>query len=184
MHPWLTLERMLGVDDALRVTCWLFRQVQPRIIDDYLKIDRYFMTGASNPGPSDGHDPRPDVALDGGSEEGAAEFDVYAGWARQAMEVAGSESEAAAQPAIPDSKIELPRLRRSQFFKVLKACGVQIEQGKGSEIKLLRGAAHPFRLGNHYGPNPTIPTFLAVDILKRLQITGDEWSAAIASSRV
>jgi len=51
----------------------------------------------------------------------------------------------------------------------------------GSEIKLLRAGWNPFRLGNHYGHNPTIPSFLAISILKRLGITRDKWLDSIAA---
>lgn len=74
------------------------------------------------------------------------------------------------------------QLRRRQFFKLLGRCGVSIEQGKGSEIKLLRDGWHPFRIGNHYGNNPTIPHVLAISILKRLGITRDEWLDSVAAS--
>jgi hypothetical protein len=73
------------------------------------------------------------------------------------------------------------QLRRRQFFKLLERCGVSIEQGKGSEIKLLRDGWHPFRIGNHYGNNPTIPWFLAISILKRLGISRDEWLDLLAA---
>jgi len=75
----------------------------------------------------------------------------------------------------------LPQLRRRYFFKLLERCGVEVAQGKGSEIKLLRKSKRPFRLGNHYGSNPTIPAFLAASILKRLDITHQDWVEAIAA---
>lgn len=73
------------------------------------------------------------------------------------------------------------QLRRRQFFKLLGRCGVTIEQGKGSEIKLLRDGWHPFRIGNHYGNNPTIPCVLAISILRRLGITRAEWLDSVAA---
>ena len=79
---------------------------------------------------------------------------------------------------------QLPQMRRSRLFKLLENCGVSIAQGKGSELKLLRKDAHPFRLGCHYGPNPTVPSFLIALILKRLQITRNEWQQAIAELRI
>ena len=75
----------------------------------------------------------------------------------------------------------IPQIRRNLFFKILENCGVRIEQGKGSEIKLLRVGKHPFRLGNHGYVNPTMPSFLAANILRRLEITYAEWMAASAS---
>ncbi|WP_332879771.1 hypothetical protein [Massilia sp. S19_KUP03_FR1] len=73
------------------------------------------------------------------------------------------------------------QVRRRYFFKLLERCGVSIEQGKGSEIKLLRAGGHMFRIGNHYGNNPTIPSFLVINILKRLGITRDEWLDSLAA---
>jgi len=72
-------------------------------------------------------------------------------------------------------------LRRRYFFKLLERCGVSIEQGKGSEIKLLRAGGHTFRIRNHYGNNPTIPSLLTIKILRRLGITRDEWLDLLAA---
>jgi hypothetical protein len=73
------------------------------------------------------------------------------------------------------------QLRRRYFFKLLERCGVSIEQRKGSEIKLLRAGGHTFRIGNHYGNNPTIPFFLVINIIRRLGITRDEWLDSLAA---
>jgi hypothetical protein len=81
-----------------------------------------------------------------------------------------------------DASNALPQLRRRYFFKLLERCGVEVAQAQGSEIKLLRKTKRPFRLGNHYGSNPTIPAYLAASILKRLDITREEWIDALATS--
>lgn len=168
MHPWLTLDRTLPSEKALRVAHWLLKQVHGRVVDDYLKINRYYLAPEAKLTIAD-----PSLAAIAGDLD-------YVAWVK---EIPQSDVDDAPSEIVRSSRI-LPRsplaqIRKNRFFKVLRACGVEIAQGKGSEIKLLRGDAHPFRLGNHYGPNPTIPTFLAARILKRLGITHEQWEYAI-----
>jgi hypothetical protein len=85
------------------------------------------------------------------------------------------------QVAPADGSNALPQLRRRYFFKLLVHCGVEVAQGKRSEIKLLRKTKRPFRLGNHYGSNPTIPAYLVASILKCLDITREEWIDALTT---
>lgn len=190
MHPWLTLERILGEQDALRVKCWLFRQVHAKVVNDFLKINHYFMEPADSPAAVDAQPVEQAIIEDtqAASEVGpsagmAGEFATYVEWVREVQEVPAPEASDRAEFLKDEKGLVLPQIRRSRFFRVLQACGVAIEQGKGSEIKLLRGGAHPFRLGNHYGPNPTVPTFLAAQILKRLEITAEDWAAALKASK-
>jgi hypothetical protein len=175
MHPWLTVGNILTSTDGLRTSHWLISQVRDQIVEDYLKINRYFLQpnlrdGVPGSGP--------------GVSEGANDPVDCAEWARELREPvdAGPGSSIAAVVASVRLGPFLPQIRRSRFFRVLRLCGVEIVQGKGSEIKLLRGDAHPFRLGSHYGPNPTIPSFLAGRILKRLGVSRDEWTSAIRAS--
>jgi hypothetical protein len=181
MHPWLTVERFLGATDALRVSHWLINRVHDRIVEDYLKINRYFLQRKPHNGVPDSGS---------GVAEVADDLIVYAEWAKELREPIDADpgSEAGAStPAVVvkvGSGLFLPQIRRSRFFKILRMCGVEIVQGKGSEIKLLRGGAHPFGLGSHYGANPAIPSFLAGQILKRLEVSHDEWASAIRASRI
>jgi hypothetical protein len=181
MHPWLTIEGALGTKDALRVSRWLIGQVHDRVVEDYLKIGRYFLHQES-----ENNTPEPGALV----VEVANDLVVYAGWAKKVQELMDSSPDSGGDTSTPPDAVKagagpfLPTIRRSRFFKALRACGVDIVQGKGSEVKLLRGSAHPFRLGSHYGPNPAIPSFLAGQILKRLEITQDEWASAVEASRI
>jgi len=181
MHPWLTVERFLGATDALRVSHWLISQVHGRIVEDYLKINRYFLQRKQ-------HDGVPDSGS--GVANGANDLLVHAEYAEALREPIDADPHFEAGASIPAVAVNagrgpfLPQIRRSRFFKILRMCGVEIVQGKGSEIKLLRGGAHPFRLGSHYGVNPAIPSFLAGQILKRLEISREEWISAISASRI
>ncbi|KHK54103.1 hypothetical protein PI87_16425 [Ralstonia sp. A12] len=182
MHPWLTLGRALGSDAALSIACWMLEQIHARVVDDYLKV------GVGGPKARTGESELAVTSDEPDSDQLVAnEIAIYASWVREAQ----AEDELASDltPTVDrDSHIDpaaaktrLPQIRRSRFFKLLRACDVEIVQGKGSEKKLLRGGAHPFRLGSHYGPNPTIPSFLAGQILRRLNITHEEWMSAIVS---
>jgi hypothetical protein len=51
------------------------------------------------------------------------------------------------------------QLRRRYFFKLLERCRVSIEQGKGSEIKLLRAGEHTFRIGTITATTQPFPLF-------------------------
>ncbi|MBP2667059.1 MAG: hypothetical protein H6Q76_2039 [Firmicutes bacterium] len=173
MHPWMSLQRVFGRHTSLALTYWLLKQVHPLVVADYLKIRDYYLDRRNNISPD-------------ASEEyvGSEQSATYVPWIEEAQRNSlGNE--------VTDSDVNrseageelLPQMRRSRFFKLLSLCGVEVAQGKGSEIKLLKANAHPFRLGNHYGPNPTIPSFLINNILKRLEITPQEWRAAVASTR-
>lgn len=175
MHPWLTLDRILGSEaSALRVAHWFLSQLHQQVVEDYLKINRYFIGGAAR---------APE-----GVEAPQSVFDenmgAYTEWAREARELDDNEVVGeVSRDSSATTRPKVPQIRRSRFFRILQACGVEIAQGKGSELKLLRGTAHPFRLGSHYGPNPTVPTFLAAQILKRLAITHEEWRSAVEATR-
>lgn len=171
MHPWRTLDKVFGEAEGQLLGYWLLQQIHGRVLQDYLKIEHYFL---------DTPESLPDDVVE------IAEMDetlVYIAWAK-----ASEDSEATTEPANEPTATQdqhrpgaISQLRRRHFFKLLARCGVSIEQGKGSEIKLLRAGWHPFRLGNHYGNNPTIPSFLAINILKRLGITRDEWLDSVAA---
>lgn len=170
MHPWRTLDRICAPDDAVMLTYWLLEQVHSRVLQDYLRIENYYLP------PS-----RQDASVDA-TADAADEALLYVGWAKTSASDTAVETGANADRAERgQAHGSLPQLRRRTFFKLLARCGVSIEQGKGSEIKLLRKARHPVRLGNHYGYNPTIPAFLAMAILKRLEITRQEWLDAMAA---
>lgn len=164
-HPWLSLERALGAEAALRVSHWLVSQVHRQVVGDYLKIDHYYLA-------------KPEELQDESGSSVPSDLFEYASWVREAQQHDDAQECEDDDLERPDGHF-LPQLRRTRFFRLLRACGVEIEQGKGSEIKLLRGKAHPFRLGNHYGPNPRVPTLLAGQILKRLEITHIEWKTAM-----
>jgi len=171
MHPWRTLDKVFGEADGQLLGYWLLEQVHGRVVQDYLKIEHYFLDTPAS---------LPDDAIE------IAEMDetlAYVAWAK-ASEDSGASMEVENGPPCAQDRDRpgaIGQLRRRHFFKLLARCGVSIEQGKGSEIKLLRAGWHPFRLGNHYGNNPTIPSFLAINILKRLGITRDEWLDSVAA---
>lgn len=171
MHPWRTLEKVFGKADGQLLGYWLLQQVHGRVVQDYLKIERYFL------------DPPPSLPDDGVEIAEIDETLTYVAWAKASEDSgAGTELENGSPCAQGQGRPgAIAQLRRRHFFKLLARCGVSVEQGKGSEIKLLRAGCHPFRLGNHYGNNPTIPSFLAINILKRLGITRDEWLASVAA---
>lgn len=169
MHPWRTLDKVFSQADSQLLGYWLLQQVHGRVVQDYLKIEHYFL------------DP-PSVPDDGVEIAEIDETLAYVAWAK-ASEDSGANTEPENGPPCGGQGRPgaIAQLRRRHFFKLLARCGVSIEQGKGSEIKLLRPGWHPFRLGNHYGNNPTIPSFLAISILKRLGITRDEWLDSVAA---
>lgn len=172
MHPWRTLDTLFEPEDSSMLAYWLLKQVHSRLLTDYLSIEHYYLHSS---GEEQGHE--------------AAAFTHeetlrYVAWAKTAE----LDEPAAKEAQANDTESEawqgngsIPQLRRRTFFKLLGHCGVSVEQGKGSEIKLLRKSCHPFRLGNHYGSNPTVPAFLAAAILKRLEITRREWVDAMSA---
>lgn len=168
MMPWMTLARVFGTEASLVLTYCLLKIAHEKVVADYLKIKDYYL------------DPRPiasPIKMDE-IDEGDG-FTSYTDWVREAQDEAvdleiGEGSDAQEKPLIA-------QMRRTRFFKLLRNCDVTIESGKGSEIKLLRPTFHPFRMGNHYGSNPTVPSYLIANILKRLQITRAEWRHAIAN---
>lgn len=168
MHPWLTLERHFNSQDALLLATWLIQQIHPIVVSDYLKIEKYYLRPQELehlPSVMDNHE------LDHN----------YIQWVREVRTNEGEDAIPATDclPTQTVEKASIPQIRRSLFFKILSYCGVRVEQGKGSELKLLRDGKHPFRLGNHYGPNPTIPSFIAIKILQRMEITHVEWESAL-----
>lgn len=171
MHPWRTLEKVYGREHAQLIAYWMLSQVHDRITSDYLKIERYFLHAEHH--------------TDGAEEqEGAIEETLaFVALAKAAPgNILPEEGCQEGERSDAYERFALPALRRQYFFKLLALCGARIEQGKGSEIKLLRDGARPFRLGNHYGNNPTIPAFLASNILKRLAVSRDEWLNAISEA--
>lgn len=170
---WMTIDNIL-CESALAVSCWLLESIHGRIVEDYLKVRSRRNKDAIAPDEAS-HDPAD-------ADQGWA---TYSSWLSEV-----EDSDDGGSPATDEKPLErdivhsLPQVRQSRFFKILRACGVDIVQGKGSERKLLRRGARPFRLGNHYGPNPVIPSFLACQILHRLDITRAEWSEAIAAVRL
>ncbi|WP_155293436.1 hypothetical protein [Comamonas testosteroni] len=175
MHPWRTLGRMCGDENGLLLTYWFLKQIHGRVVEDYLKIKTYYL-----------HEGRSDSPLLEGEDVEAAAFMAQHSWTDEVQpgeEVMDCQDDADAK--VDDGPREglLPQMRRSRFFKLLGQCGVRVEQGKGSEIKLLKANAHPFRLGNHYGPNPSVPRFMVESILKRLDISPEEWRSTLAANR-
>lgn len=172
MHPWRTLDTLFAPEHSSMLAYWLLKQVHGRLLADYLSIEHYYLHPSEE---ERGHE-----AAAFAHEETL----LYVAWAKTAEHD---------EPAVPETQADnagteawqghgsIPQLRRRTFFKLLENCGVSVEQGKGSEIKLLRKSCHPFRLGNHYGSNPTVPAFLAAAILKRLEITRQEWVDAMAA---
>lgn len=174
MHPWKTLEGLFGHADGLLLSHWLLKQVHHQVVADYLRINRYYLEGEAVETVLE-----PNEADENDENDENDESLVYFSWLKEAQLAVQNVPEDVQFPADVPVTGRLPQIRRNLFFKLLEGCGVRIEQGKGSEIKLLRDAHHPFRLGNHYGRNPAIPSFLAANILKRLGISGDEWTNAV-----
>ncbi len=170
---WMTLERVFGAEDATALTYWLLKQSHELVLASYLKINAAYMA----PAPTNQDEVVEELPV-------GADCAEYTEWMREALvDEPGDDAEGEiASLSYPIT--QLPQMRRSRLFKLLENCGVSIAQGKGSELKLLRKDAHPFRLGCHYGPNPTVPSFLIALILKRLQITRNEWQQAIAELRI
>lgn len=172
MHPWRVLDAVFGAEGAVTLSWWLLKQVHRQLVDDFLRIEHYYLHGTDEPAALPASDNSPDETL------------LYVALAK----TADAPSDAGDEPDEATLKFDagralnmLPQLRRRYFFKLLERCGVEVAQGKGSEIKLLRKSKRPFRLGNHYGSNPTIPAFVAASILKRLDITHQDWVEAIAA---
>ena len=167
MHPWMSLERSFGVDDGLLLTYWLLKQIHPNLVQEYLRVEKYYLHKQS----------------ENESVETEREVSLPPPWQIPAIEE-DFEEVTLDQPVITGELRDrglLQQMRRTRFFKVLNLCGVRVEQGKGSELKLLKDGAHPFRLGNHYGPNPTVPSFIVDSILKRMQISHEQWRSAMAA---
>lgn len=172
MHSWRTLDSVFGAEEAATLSWWLLKQVHHQLVKDFLSIENYYLHGA---------DEQAALPAMGGA---ADETLLYVALAKASdpADVIGETDDGVAPPSVEHTSTMLPQLRRRYFFKLLEHCGVEVAQGKGSEIKLLRRSKRPFRLGNHYGSNPTIPSFLAASILKRLEISHQEWVDAIAVS--
>ena len=167
--PWMTLERLFGEEDGTLLTYWLLKQAHERVVVSYLKINRDYLDKKTGQSTQD--------AIEETEEN---EYLQYVEWVQEAQEP--KTAEALHVESNDAQGIQIPQMRRSRFFKLLGNCGVSIEQGKGSELKLLKANAHPFRMGSHYGPNPTVPSFLIVNVLKRLQISHEEWRIAITQA--
>lgn len=167
--PARTLQDRYGREEFVRVASWLVEQVHAAVVDSYLvAVEEARIRLQSSPTLATGDaGETPDVAS-------------YVAWVRQAQEEAQDQTDERPTEGVPISRIR--QLRRNLFFKVLRHCGVQVEQGKGSEIKLLRDGKRPFLMGDHGYANPTIPAFLAASILRRLEITYGEWRAALAAA--
>lgn len=175
MHPWRTLDKVLGAQAAVTLSWWLLKQVHAQLVKDYLSIQHYYLDRSDVEPVEDEPGAATDEALLYVSLARASEGQ----WSTEDSNPV--ETPAALAEDVGRGAARLPQLRRRYFFKLLERCGVEIAQGKGSEIKLLRKAKRPFRLGDHYGSNPPIPAFLAANILKRLEITSEEWVEAIAA---
>lgn len=172
-YPRMTLEAVFGEDDGLLLTYWLLKQARERVLTSYLKINSAYLArgaGAAKEINSEGKNTPDNV------------YSEYTSWVREAQEPVSDAEHEETDGLEAQEAAQIPQMRRSRLFKLLSLCGVTIAQGKGSEIKLLRDNSHPFRLGNHYGPNPTVPSFLIANILKRLEISRPEWRQAIASA--
>jgi hypothetical protein len=172
LHPWRTLEQVYGYEDSLRLSCWLLEQVHGRLVSHYLHAEPIYRDRLKAQVETS----------DLGEADLAQQTAIYASWVKQAQETLPPEPEGDNAVNGRNNHSSIPQIRRNLFFKVLSNCGVTVEQGKGSEIKLLRHGRHPFRLGNHGYVNPTIPSFLAANILRRLEISHAEWKDALANA--
>ncbi|WP_144267748.1 hypothetical protein [Comamonas thiooxydans] len=170
MHPWRTVDRIYGEELGLKIRYWLLKQIHSRVVESYLKIKNYYL--------------HPEIAKSALEDYELQAVDSMSqnSWMDEPMPAA-PVLPAEDVPSDEQSTGLIPQMRRSRFFKLLGECGVRVEQGKGSELKLLKDNAHPFRLGNHYGPNPTVPRFLIESILKRMEISQDEWQAALLANK-
>lgn len=169
-QPWRKVESIYGREAYLRTACWVLEQIHGELVQRYLDHQTAMQT-TSAIAAEVSHDAEP-----GPAHEHAMRME----WVREARREAIPPVEPGEDDE-PLSRGAIPQIRRSLFFKILKSCGVRIEQGKGSEIKLLREGKHPFRLGNHGFVNPTVPTWLAAVILRRLEITKREWQSAYSA---
>lgn len=171
-HPLDMISGRFGKEDGLLLAYWMLKQVHDRIVADYLAVEDYYL-----------HQNEVDKNAQVTDESSTHDITAfYTPWIKEAQD----EHLASTVAATSDSEQfplqhGLPQVRRNVFFKILQQCGVSVEQGKGSELKLLRDGKHPFRLGNHYGRNPTVPSFLAASILKRMEISRNEWLSALAA---
>ncbi len=171
-HPLDTISGRFGKEDGLLLAYWMLKQVHDRIVSDYLAVEDYYLHQKVE-------DKNAQVKGERSTHELAA---FYTPWIKEAQDKQLASTIAANADLEPfPLQHGLPQVRRNLFFKILQQCGVSVEQGKGSELKLLRDGKHPFRLGNHYGPNPTVPSFLAASILKRMEISRNEWLSALAA---
>lgn len=165
-QSWKTLESMFGPDDSLRLAYWLLKKSHELVVPSYLKVSAAYMKRRTGQCKDQ-------------SDATNTYCSEYTEWILDArnehLHVFSDDHEPTRGQILP----ALPQMRRSRLFSLLEHCGVSIEQGKGSEIKLLKDGAHPFRLGSHYGPNPTVPSFLIASILKRLRIKRELWQQAI-----
>lgn len=168
--PWMTIESVFGKDDTLVLSYWLLKQAHERVVASYLKISSDHLSRKPR-----GTSPEPV------KEAEIYPYSEYTAWIREAQDEDSLPDIENSEVTVGWPSIQIPQMRRTRLFKILGNCGVSVEQGKGSEFKLLKPNAHPFRLGNHYGPNPTVPSFMVANILKRLQISHDDWGRAIAS---
>lgn len=159
----LSLEKFYGREIAVRVSLMLVEHVHAYILEKYLE------EVAKQPPKTD--TPLNDLPIQ-------KQTAVYASWLSEIQD----KNEAEELPPVEDTPaltaLSIPPLRRQLFFKILGFCGVRVEQGKGSESKLIRDGKPIFVLGNHGYKNPTVPRFLAINILRRLEITHAEWQHA------
>lgn len=133
MHPWQTLDRMFGKENGLLLTYWFLKQIHARVVEDYLKIKTYYL-----------HEGRSDAPT---LEEEDVEMAAYMAehsWTDHVQpeeEASDCQVELVEKAEAGPEEGLLPQMRRSRFFKLLGQCGVRVEQGKGSEIKLLKGTS-------------------------------------------
>lgn len=71
-------------------------------------------------------------------------------------------------------------MRRNQFFKLCNCLGLNVEPGKGSELKIYRPGERIYVLGTHGVKNDVIPSCLATKILGRAKVTAKELAHAIS----
>lgn len=97
----------------------------------------------------------------------------------QALSISDSVKENQCSDA---QRINVPSMMMSSFFTFMqKTFDCKVDNGKGSEMKIWRNGSKIYTLGRHK-QDQKIPSLLIKKVLKRLNITTEEWLSSLKNS--
>lgn len=158
-RPWIDAELMkeYGIENALDINLYLLQSIHDKLFSFYCQIDLDTILWNWKNKTSHNH----------------TDEEIISSSCQLKLTDADTD---------PETKLRNPvvkKIRKKEFFNILIKLNCTVTKGKGSEIKIFRPGGKIYIVGNHKRNN-YIPVAVIINILKRLEISLDDWMDAVA----